>query len=258
VGPGQKLKVCVPVKHTPPRAADAPPPPPPPMLAPKHSLNQWPTRTIEQVQIAVGADVSTADVLELLDMADGDINRAINYYLNRGQSQARKPRKTISGSGGIHIPVAQPATSAAPMATATSVSIPVATPVVVPPVPTASQGSVGGGEKPPPPPSSSSSTMSTAKGSHEMEFKARSFAANEDFGFPENVILSLARGHFTVLDDEEDDLASWPMAHVHDWATTGKHDIEIHVPEGTLEFGIENPEVLLSKLSVIHAALSGN
>ena len=135
------------------------------------------------------------------------------------------------------------------------VATPIATPIVhhAPPAPPA----------PPLPPPSSSETKtaakrsSTAKGSHDMEFKARSFACNEEFGFPENVTLSLARGHFTVLDEDKDDLASWPMNHVHDWSATGKHDIEVHVPEGTLEFGIEDPETFLTKLSIIHSALSG-
>ena len=93
-----------------------------------------------------------------------------------------------------------------------------------------------------------------------------------------------------MLDEDQDDLASWPMAHVHDWsgtlvllfccfvvllfvlcvvcfdtfdcpfsfyAATGKHDIEVHVPEGTLEFGgIQDVEMLLNKLAIIHSALS--
>ena len=173
--------------------------------------------------------MSTADVLELLDMADGNANRAVNMYFNRPVHQR------------IQIPVAQPVNAAAPP------------PAAAPPAPR------------PPPPAPAASSMdqeekvssSSAKGTQEMEFKARSYAANEDFGFPENVVLSLQRGHFTVLDEEGDDLASWPMDHVHDWSATGKHDVEVHVPEGTLEFGMDNPEQLLTKLSIIHAALSG-
>jgi hypothetical protein len=150
-------------------------------------------------------------------------------------------------------------TAAAPrVPVATPIATPIATPVVhhAPPPPPAPPA-------PPLSPPSSNGTKtaakrsSTAKGSHDMEFKARSYACNEEFGFPENVTLSLARGHFTVLDEDKDDLASWPMNHVHDWSATGKHDIEVHVPEGTLEFGIEDPETFLTKLSIIHSALSG-
>jgi len=235
---GQKLKVQVPVTPSMPRAADAPPPPPPPMLAPQHTLSQWPDRTIRKVKEIIVADISTADVLELLDMADGDINRAVNMYLNRDANRQDNitHRRRIQS---VQIPIAQPIPQQ-------SITIPIAQPVV----PSTSSAA-------PPAPSSSSGMEKVKSTKAANEFKARSYAANEDFGFPENVTLSLARGHFTVLDDEGDDLASWPMAHVHDWAATGKHDIEVHVPEGTLEFGIENPEGLLSKLSVIHAALSG-
>ena len=195
------------------------------------------------MRIAIGGvKVPTADVLELLDMADGNYNRAINMYLNRSSAASA----SISAGGGIQIPLAQPVNSGGG-----GIQIPVAQPVHA--------------AHPPPPPSSSAATAPpldreekvSTKGTQQMEFKARSYAANEDFGFPENVILSLQRGHFTVLDEEGDDLAAWPMAHVHDWSATGKHDVEVHVPEGTLEFGMDDPEKLLSKLSIIHAALSG-
>jgi hypothetical protein len=193
------------------------------------------------VRIAIGGvKVPTADVLELLDMADGNYNRAINMYLNRSSAASA----SISAGGGIQIPLAQPVNSGGG-----GIQIPVAQPVHA--------------AHPPPPPSAATAPpldreeKVSTKGTQQMEFKARSYAANEDFGFPENVILSLQRGHFTVLDEEGDDLAAWPMAHVHDWSATGKHDVEVHVPEGTLEFGMDDPEKLLSKLSIIHAALSG-
>ena len=98
-----------------------------------------------------------------------------------------------------------------------------------------------------PPPAISSARGSHEMGSHTMSFAARSYASNIEFGFPENVVLSLVRGHFTVLDEDGDDLAAWPMGHVHDWKLEGKHD-EPHVPEGTLEFGVEDGEALLTKL----------
>ena len=53
------------------------------MLSQKHTISKWPNRTIEQVRSATGGQLSTADVLELLDMADGDVNRAVNMYLNK-------------------------------------------------------------------------------------------------------------------------------------------------------------------------------
>jgi hypothetical protein len=236
------------------------------------------------------------------------------------QTQRASPRRSVAGTGGLQIPIAQPTNQAMPpsgpptkeqktikitipngvkpgnkinvnlpdgrklsitvpkgmkpgnkmtvnyeqtvaaprVPVATPIATPIATPVVhhAPPPPPAPPA-------PPLSPPSSNGTKtaakrsSTAKGSHDMEFKARSYACNEEFGFPENVTLSLARGHFTVLDEDKDDLASWPMNHVHDWSATGKHDIEVHVPEGTLEFGIEDPETFLTKLSIIHSALSG-
>jgi hypothetical protein len=119
------ILVFVPRQHTPtptpqpppPRASDAPPPPPPPMLSQKHTISKWPNRTIEQVRSATGGQLSTADVLELLDMADGDVNRAVNMYLNKpgkATPQRPSPRRSVAGTGGLQIPIAQPTNQAMP------------------------------------------------------------------------------------------------------------------------------------------------
>ena len=255
------------------------------MLSCEHTLSKWPSRTIEQVKSTIGTEVTDHDILELLDMADGNVNRAINMYLNQHQSEpvgntpprhksfqfqlpnGVKPGNKISVNlpDGRKLQITVPNGMKAgntmkinydekPPPPPQATNIPIATPIASPPI------AIGSSEPPPPPsaPPIPSETKSSSKGAHSMIFKVRSYEANAEYGFPENVTISLEGGHFTVLDDDNDDLASWPMAHVHDWSATGKHDIEIHVPEGTLEFGIEDAEAFLTKLSILHSALSGH
>jgi hypothetical protein len=257
IKPGQKMKVNIPANLS--RdggsggggggGAAAPPPPPPPKerVPPQHKLGNWSDRAKQQVRTLLNQpSMPEHDVIELLDMADGDVNRAVNMHFNmlshnQAQASGSQDRPRMSTMESMERAPPGPSNrrkSFAPINPG---------PPRAPPPPAAA------GTPPAAPPSARGSHE---RGSHTMAFSARSYASNDEFGFPENVTLSLARGHFTVLDEDGDDLAAWPMGHVHDWKLEGKHDVTLHVPEGTLEFGVEEGEALLTKLAVLHAALA--
>ena len=69
------------------------------------------------------------------------------------------------------------------------------------------------------------------------------------------MLLSLERGHLTILDEDDDDLAVWPISHVHDWVLGDTGEVSVHVPEGTLKFLLDDGKAFLNKLSILHASL---
>lgn len=248
VRPGQKMKVNIPTKlagngnNSGGMASPPPPPPPRKRVPPQHRLGKWSNRSKQQLRTLLDQPaMSDHDVVELLDMADGDVNRAVNMHFDMISHNQAKAGARMTTMEGMARPPPGPSNRRKSFAP------------INPGPPSAPPPRVA----PSPPPSAPPSAQGTHEmGSHTMSFSARSYASNEEFGFPENVTLSLVRGHFTVLDEDGDDLAAWPMGHVHDWKLAGKHDVTLHVPEGTLEFGVEEGEALLTKLAVLHAALA--
>ena len=258
--PGTVLNVTVPSssgnKPRPPQSAATSHRPPPPPLADGHKLRRWPAASVSALRSTLGPDLGDHDLIELLDAADGDVNRAVNFHLETQQRQKSKRRSMVQVARSLP---SGPA-AYAPMAVAVAApGVPPPPPPTPPPPPPADLGAAGasvfraaaGG-------AGAGATQRSSGLRQDIHFPARATPTlQNEFGFPENVVLSLHRGHFTVSDEDGDDHAAWPMAHVHDWEEIAG-GLRVHVPEGVLEFGMPQAKVteVLTKLATVHAALT--